>query len=677
LIAADHEALQKIPYAFGAFSDGSRVSDLARRMLRQLDGHGVRWPDPFDAKQRGSFAEWLRSPDRPDEKPFLPRLAIGLWGERPDLRQVFPALEGASREGFARWLVASSIGELGPELVARIEDSLRPRAGTQEAGLELMQRRVWNWLAQEGFIAHESLSDDEIGSLIAEAEPFPGTTPLFPRLGRILHRMRRDLQLSYPDPSGRDRLGFALWFATSARLEYALPWRLVGPVVRSLPPRQAAWATAWWARAWWRRRPARRAIRRALEAQVDGAAPAAQELEPAAVEPGCPGVNVIGWTTAPTGVGEACRGSIAALRATGVPHAVWQLGTQAPGERPSGDDGAPYDLDLLHVNADMMETVTRELPPLVTLGRHRVGYWFWELSHFPLALTSAFDHVDEVWAPSRFCFDAYSAVAPVPVRWLPPAVAERPIERRSREELGLPSNGFLFLCAFDARSVPERKNPAAAVAALARAVAQCAVPMHLLVKVNHPDDASDVVEQLRAAARNLPVTLMTTTLSRERTDALIASCDAVVSLHRSEGLGLPLIEAMQAGRPVVATGYGGCCDFLDEGVGWVVRHRLVALDRNHGPYPRGAVWADPDVEHAAELMVEVVTDASARERKTAAARRRVRELYAPEVAGARFRRELERIFAARRAPVATARRLAAVSRAVVAVASSAALSSLG
>jgi glycosyltransferase involved in cell wall biosynthesis len=239
------------------------------------------------------------------------------------------------------------------------------------------------------------------------------------------------------------------------------------------------------------------------------------------------------------------------------------------------------------------------------------------------------------------------------------------------------ATGFLFLCAFDARSVPERKNPVGAVAAFARAVSRSAAPMHLLVKINHADDAPEIVEQLRSAARNLPVTLMTTTLSRERTDALIASSDAVVSLHRSEGLGLPLIEAMQVGRPVIATGYGGCCDFLDEGVGWVVRHRLVALDRNHGPYPHGAVWADPDVDHAAELMVEVATDVEGRERRTAAARRRVRELYAPEVAGARFRREIERIFAARRAPVPAETRVAAVSRMVVAVASSAALSNLG
>jgi glycosyltransferase involved in cell wall biosynthesis len=151
------------------------------------------------------------------------------------------------------------------------------------------------------------------------------------------------------------------------------------------------------------------------------------------------------------------------------------------------------------------------------------------------------------------------------------------------------------------------------------------------------------------------VTISTATVPRATVDSLLAGCDAFVSLHRSEGLGLPLIEAMQLGRPVVATGYGGCCDFLDETTGWVVQHSLVPLRQAYGPYPPGAVWAEPDVEHAAATMLRVVTEGDARERKAEAARRRVHELYAPAAAGARIRGELERILKARRRPAPTAR----------------------
>ena len=124
---------------------------------------------------------------------------------------------------------------------------------------------------------------------------------------------------------------------------------------------------------------------------------------------------------------------------------------------------------------------------------------------------------------------------------------------------------------------------------------------------------------------------------------MLAACDAYVSLHRSEGLGLPLIEAMYLGKPVIATGYGGVTDFLDDTTGFVVRHRPAALATSQGPYPAGAVWAEPDVEHAAALMRALANAPESAAARVEAARRRVRELYAPEAAGERLRRELDRI----------------------------------
>jgi glycosyltransferase involved in cell wall biosynthesis len=146
----------------------------------------------------------------------------------------------------------------------------------------------------------------------------------------------------------------------------------------------------------------------------------------------------------------------------------------------------------------------------------------------------------------------------------------------------------------------------------------------------------------------LPVTLVTHSMSRAEVNSLMVACDAYVSLHRSEGLGLPLIEAMYLGKPVIATGYGGVTDFFDETTGWVVRHTLTALEEARGPYPAGAVWAEPDADHAAERMLEVI-DASGtdRNRKTTAARTRVLGIYGPDAAAERLRREVERIEEAR------------------------------
>jgi glycosyltransferase involved in cell wall biosynthesis len=106
---------------------------------------------------------------------------------------------------------------------------------------------------------------------------------------------------------------------------------------------------------------------------------------------------------------------------------------------------------------------------------------------------------------------------------------------------------------------------------------------------------------------------------------------------------------MYLNRPVIATGYGGVTDFLDDSTGWVVRHSMKALEEPLGPYPVGAVWADPDADHAAELMLQVATaPPQALAGRVDAARRRITELYAPEAAGARLRQELERIESLRR-----------------------------
>ncbi len=653
LVEAGHPSQQRAPYAFGFFDNGTAVPDLARWLLREVDPEGRRWPDPYQASGEDSYYSWICGADDPSVEPFIPRLAVALWEARPDLRQVFPSLRGPSRAAFARWLVGHGDHGFGNELLVRVHASLRPPTGTPAAAIEATQRRVWHVIARHAGVPHEALSREEVESLAAEASGSEDGTPRFSRLGLILHRLRSDLQASFPDPVGADRVRFAVWFVTSGRREYDLPWELVGPVWRTLSPRPAAWTLLWWARHWWRRRPQRRQRRRALREHF-AATPGEAAGPSAPPQPALPdGVNVIGWTNAPTGVGEACRGTLAALAEATVPHAVWTLGELETGGSPLGSatrtqHGAPYEVDLLHVNADMMSFVADEMPYWVTNGRHRIGYWFWELSHFPLAFAPAFEHCDEVWAPTRFCLDAFTPLAPVPVRWMPPAVPSREAVPASRAEWGVPTDRFLFVFAFDARSVPERKNPGGLLAAFACAVAESPLPLHLLVKVNHGHEAPEVVRELEARAAGLPVTISTATVSRAGVDSLIAGCDAFVSLHRSEGLGLPLIEAMQLGRPVVATGYGGCTDFLDERTGWVVEHSLVPLRQAYGPYPAGAVWAEPDVRHAAELMVGLVTDSEARARKVEAARRRVNELYAPAAAGERIRRELDRILAARR-----------------------------
>lgn len=646
--AEGQETVQNYPYQYGRFDNGVRLPEVARRTLRQVDPEGKGWPDPF-ATGEGSFFDWLRQPagDLPEAIP-LPRLALILWDHRQDLQSFFPRPWREDRARFAHWFAGSTGApeHVDPAFAAAITERPRPEAGLTKEKRVQAERTLANLsslLSASSYEATGRLDREEIAWLTADAGHDPARRPRIPRLALAMHRRRPDLQRSFPDPLAADREGFALWYSTSGRLEYRLPPVVVQPVLRTLPWRRRAWALLWWEK-----------HHRHKPGEARPPEPSAATIPPPR-RSGPGGISVIGWATAPTGVGEACRGTLSALYQAEIPCALWTLDGRAdgaPGAACEEDrQGLPYEPILFHVNADMMETVQSRIPGSLHLGRYRIGYWFWELSHFPLGLTRAFECVDEVWAPTRFCLESYRAVSPVEVRWMPPCVVPTEAVPADRADLGVKAGEFLFFFAFDALSVPERKNPAGLLAAFARVARGTHAngrPVRLLLKVNHAEAEPDYVEALRREAEGLPVTLLTGTLHRDDLNALTAACDAYVSLHRSEGLGLPLIEAMYLGKPVIATGYGGVTDFLDDETGFVVNHRLATLQKSHGPYPAGAVWAEPDTAHAAALMRALADAPEIAAPRVAAARRRVMELYSCDAAGERIRHEIERIRGARR-----------------------------
>ncbi|MEO8504967.1 MAG: glycosyltransferase [Acidobacteriota bacterium] len=623
LTAAGHQKLKDLPYGFGSFDNGAAIPPAARRALRATDLEAARWKDPFRTNDRDSFFSWLR---QPVASSFgLPRIAMALWDQRADLQGAFPAPLGGDGERYCEWLRSpSGMAELEPRWLEGVRSS------------------------SDGAAAHPSNA-----SRAAPLAADPGS-PL-PLLALQLHRTRFDLQLAFPEPLSASLTSYAEWFVTYARLEYRLSAKQVAPAMRVLPARRR-----WRARLWWLRQRSRRRPEPIPERARVARPPAFAATAAPAESTGPRGVNVLGWASAPTGVGEACRGSLAALRAAGIPHSLRDLGTplvSPPAPAAAGDPpGLPYDLTLYHVNADMMPHIARMLPSSLQAGRYRIGYWFWELSHFPLQFAGAFERLDEVWAPTSFCVDSFRSISPIPVRWLPPCVPRPENEPLPRASLGLPTDAFLFYSAFDALSVPERKNPWAVLEALRRLMKREGVPrLHLLLKVNGTASAPELLDRLRAECADLPVTLVSETLSRGQVNGLAATADAFVSLHRSEGLGLHLIESMYLGKPVIATNYGGCTDFLDDSTGWPVAYALKALAEPQGPYPAGAVWAEPDVDCAVEAMAEVAAGGAAISKRCAGALARVSSLYAVEAAAPRIRAALEKAWSALAAPPAAAR----------------------
>ena len=655
LQAERHDVLRQVPYAFSRFADGTSIPPLARKLLQSADPNAARWADPFDVTGSDSFFEWLRAA-APHASVPIARIFLKVWDERGDLQRTFPEPEGGSRADFAEWIVGHVDEHLvDGELLAPLVAAMRREASRPDRRLDVgrLERRVWSRLVEGRAPRASRLSADELAYL-QEDTTKPSHAVCVPRLALLIHAMRGDLQTTYPDPAGADRTSFAEWFVTYGWYEYHLSPAFIAPVSKSLPRRQRLRT------ALWRSRRVRALLRRRGGDDRAGASQTTSDrVEPTtittsgrtAARPAGPlGVNVVGWASAPTGIGEVCRGSIASLAESEVPHVVWDLardGVDGPVRGRAGDprwNGQPFEITLFHANADAIEDVARHIPRALGAGRFRIGYWFWELAHFPVRFAGACRTVDEIWAPSRFCLEAYRTLAPVDVRWVPPAVRfPEAADSDPAAWRAAARDAFLFYNAFDALSVPERKHPFGLLDAFALACRRSHRHLHLLLKTQHLDPRSALSRELRMRAHGLPVTIIARELARADVDKLTATCHAYVSLHRSEGLGLPLIEAMSLGKPVIATGYGGVTDFLSDETGWIVPHRLTPLRESHGPYPEGAVWADPDLDAAADLMCELASGAAERSPRISAARAFVTERYSVAAAARRFRHELSRI----------------------------------
>src|SRR5262249_40358950 len=147
---------------------------------------------------------------------------------------------------------------------------------------------------------------------------------------------------------------------------------------------------------------------------------------------------------------------------------------------------------------------------------------------------------------------------------------------------------------------------------------------------------------LKARLRELPgIIVLDRILTRQQVYDLEALCDCYVSLHRSEGFGLGLAESMFLGKPVIGTNWSGNVDFMTPENSCPVGYRLRTLDQDYGPYRKGQVWADADVEHAAWYMKRIRADAAWSRLLAARGKETIRTQFSPRYVGNMYRKRLE------------------------------------
>jgi glycosyltransferase involved in cell wall biosynthesis len=336
------------------------------------------------------------------------------------------------------------------------------------------------------------------------------------------------------------------------------------------------------------------------------------------------------------GVGQLGRLALAAVQASGIESGTYvdsvTLARQEHAITEHSRDN--LNVNLICVNADALPHFAFRVGGQFFDGRYTVGLWAWEIEQFPDDFSEAFDLVDEVWALSEFARAAIAPHTDKPVFAFPLPI-EVPVRGTTlrRTDLGLPDKPY-FLFAFDLLSVMERKNPLGLIKAFREAFEPNEGPTLVIKALSGKHKLADL-ETLRMAVAGEPdVILIERHLDRDDNLALIELCACYVSLHRSEGFGLTIAEAMSYGRPVIATAYSGNLDFMTPDTSYPVPYRDGAVPKNCEPYPVGAYWAEPDLQEAARLMRYVYEHPAEAEAMGSRARAHIEKDHAPSTRAA-------------------------------------------
>ena len=359
------------------------------------------------------------------------------------------------------------------------------------------------------------------------------------------------------------------------------------------------------------------------------------------------GVNLVGWFRATLGVGESARCMAQACDAAALPAALIDLRLNCLNP-PSVDTFAarlqnanPHPVNIFHVDPPASEEIDHHHGANFRKDKYNIAYWAWELPEFPDHWVKQAAHFHEIWCPSAFVRDAIAAKVSRSVHVMPHAISFPAPAANGRERFKLPTDRFLFLFAYDLNSYQERKNPLAVVAAYRRAFPD-ERGVGLVIKTQNPERNTEAYARLQAALTGLQhAQIITEALPSADVHLLQAACDAFVSLHRAEGFGLSVAECMYLGKPVISTDWSATAEFVNAHNGCPVKCTLVKLTETHGPYQQGQIWAEPNVEHAAEWMQRLVNEPSLVQTLGQQAAADIRERFAPAVIGASYRRRLE------------------------------------
>lgn len=368
-------------------------------------------------------------------------------------------------------------------------------------------------------------------------------------------------------------------------------------------------------------------------------------------------ILLIGYIDAQLGLGQSSRGLATAMAKSRLDFAIHPLieGVEnrrgAPFLPERYDDAKAHEVNIIEVATNELSTVFRTVDTHRLSGSYNILRTYWELGRAPDSWRSALSRIDEIWAPNDFVAESLRTIFEGPITVIPPCVELPEWQPDPRERFGMEEGRHYFLFSFDYYSFPQRKNPLAVVHAFCEAFPDPSTNVGLIVKSTGAEDHfPEIKEALRIASdQDERIVILDESLTRLEMISLIHVADCYVSLHRSEGFGLGMAEAMAMAKPVIGTDYSGNTEFLTHETGYPVPYRLRRVAPDEYIHTEGQVWAEPSEQACAQDMRRVFANRDEAREKGLAARRFIEQRFGSDNVGRLVRERLDEIFAARRA----------------------------
>ena len=332
------------------------------------------------------------------------------------------------------------------------------------------------------------------------------------------------------------------------------------------------------------------------------------------------GMNIVGSAIGTSGMAKQGQMTLLAANAVNLPVCLLDHGNIGPNDidrircLPNLVTNSPkYFVNVGTHNIDLIPSYINKVSQFLDNSYH-IYYGNWEYSEYPLISQEIVNHFDEVWAPSQFTYQTLSKVIKPRVTHMPMAVTVAPGQNHERAFFHLPDNHFLFLFTFDYWSWLDRKNPLACIKAFKLAFPKGTEPAGLIIKTKNvrlttysTGEAWNSLKEL--AQTDKRITIIEDGYSDMIFYDLMRVCDAYISLHRAEGFGFSIAEAMLLGKPVIVTNYSANQEFTLESNSCLVDYKLVSVPPNN-VFNICSHWADPDIENAAWYMRRLYNDSA-------------------------------------------------------------------